>query len=603
VTGLRVLFITQYFPPEIGAAPTRAAHFARALARRGHRVTVVTGLPNHPGGVKDRQVGPGVTRWEDLELRRAWLFATPRKNPLTRLWNHLSFAISALPAAWKAGPQDVVLVTTPPLFVGVTARLVAALRRAPLVLDCRDDWPHAAIAVGEMRPGWLASMLGALAGSLYNAALRVVCANPGMARRLPQRGVDQGRVVLITNGADTDVFRPSPLPERRNGEPAQVLYSGTHGLIHGMDTLLEAVERLRGRSDIRFVLVGDGVTKQSLEARAQRHGLANLEFHASLPPAQLAEVIRESDLCVATMMDHPFCDDVIPVKVFDYLAAGRPVVAGARGDTAHVVESSGGGVLVPPGDAAALARAVVELVEDPERRRRLGESGARHVREHYARNSLGDRLAAVVEDVQGRSRGRAVAPRPGGLHGALKRGADLLSALLAVVVLLPVFVLIAALVRLDSAGPAFFRQRRVGRGSSEFIMLKFRTMRAGTPDLASHLVGPGSSYVTRLGRFLRRTSLDELPQLFNILRGHMSLVGPRPALFNQDDLIAMRQGCGVDALRPGVTGWAQIHGRDDIPLDLKVQLDRAYLDRVSPALDLVILFRTVATLFSPRGVY
>jgi O-antigen biosynthesis protein WbqP len=192
---------------------------------------------------------------------------------------------------------------------------------------------------------------------------------------------------------------------------------------------------------------------------------------------------------------------------------------------------------------------------------------------------------------------------PGGVHGALKRGLDATAAALLLALLSPLLALIAAAIRLDSPGPALFRQRRSGRWSREFEIVKFRTMKTGTPDLASHLLGPGSSQVTRVGRLLRRTSLDELPNLWNILRGEMALVGPRPALYNQDDLIAMRQQAGVDALRPGVTGWAQIHGRDDIPLQEKVAYDRYYRERCSLALDLWILARTVVTLFSSRGVY
>jgi len=199
--------------------------------------------------------------------------------------------------------------------------------------------------------------------------------------------------------------------------------------------------------------------------------------------------------------------------------------------------------------------------------------------------------------------GRALPPRPAGAYGVLKRAADGAFAAIALVLLSPLLAAIGLAIRLDSPGPAFFRQRRIGRGSAAFMIFKFRTMQTGTPDLASHLMGPGSSRVTRIGRLLRRTSLDELPQLINILRGEMALVGPRPALYNQYDLIAMRQEHDIDAYRPGITGWAQIHGRDDIPLDLKVGYDRHYAERCSAGLDLTILLRTAATLFSSRGVY
>jgi O-antigen biosynthesis protein WbqP len=196
-----------------------------------------------------------------------------------------------------------------------------------------------------------------------------------------------------------------------------------------------------------------------------------------------------------------------------------------------------------------------------------------------------------------------VPPAPTGAFGVFKRGGDMVAALLLGVALSPLLTAVAIAIVADSPGPVLFRQRRIGRGSREFTIVKFRTMRVGTPDLASHLVGPGSDRVTRVGRLLRRASIDELPQLWNILRGEMALVGPRPALYNQYDLIAMRQACAVDRLRPGVTGWAQIHGRDDIPLPVKVGHDRHYLEHCTPFLDLWILVRTVFTLFSSRGVY
>ena len=185
----------------------------------------------------------------------------------------------------------------------------------------------------------------------------------------------------------------------------------------------------------------------------------------------------------------------------------------------------------------------------------------------------------------------------------MKRAGDCVLAAIGLMVLSPVLLAIAIAIRIDSRGPALFRQRRIGRGSAPFTIVKFRTMQVGTPDLASHLMGPGSSRVTRIGGALRRSSLDELPQLWNVLRGDMALVGPRPALHNQDDLIALRRRSGVDALRPGVTGWAQIHGRDELSVEQKVVYDAWYLEHASPGLDLWILLRTGFTLFSKRGVY
>jgi len=214
-----------------------------------------------------------------------------------------------------------------------------------------------------------------------------------------------------------------------------------------------------------------------------------------------------------------------------------------------------------------------------------------------------DTARAVTGASAASAAARAIAPAPAGAYAVLKRGLDLLIAAALLVLLAPVMLLVAIAIRLDSPGPALFRQRRIGRGSSEFVILKFRTMKAGTPDLASHLIqGSAASRITGIGGFLRRTSLDELPQLWNVLRGDMALIGPRPALYNQYDLIALRQAEGVDALRPGVTGWAQVNGRDELPIPEKVRLDREYLVRCGAALDIDVMARTVLVLFTGRGV-
>jgi O-antigen biosynthesis protein WbqP len=184
----------------------------------------------------------------------------------------------------------------------------------------------------------------------------------------------------------------------------------------------------------------------------------------------------------------------------------------------------------------------------------------------------------------------------------LKRALDLLLALCAAVVLAVPSLLITLLVRSTSAGPAFYWSDRVGRGNKIFKMPKFRTMRAGTPAVATHLLQDPTVYVTTVGRFLRKTSLDELPQLLSILKGDMSFVGPRPALFNQADLIALRTQFGVHELMPGLTGWAQVSGRDELPIPQKVQRDVEYLQRRSFWFDLYILWLTVIKVVRRDGV-
>lgn len=184
----------------------------------------------------------------------------------------------------------------------------------------------------------------------------------------------------------------------------------------------------------------------------------------------------------------------------------------------------------------------------------------------------------------------------------MKRVMDLTLVMIAAVIALPVAAIVALAVRLTSPGPALYWSDRVGRCGAIFRMPKFRTMKVGTPVVATHLMVDARSVLTPIGGFLRRTSLDEMPQMWSVLTGAMSLVGPRPALFNQDDLIALRQAAGVSDLAPGITGWAQINGRDELPIPAKVALDREYLDRQSINFDLLIIIKTVAKMLGDQTV-
>lgn len=184
----------------------------------------------------------------------------------------------------------------------------------------------------------------------------------------------------------------------------------------------------------------------------------------------------------------------------------------------------------------------------------------------------------------------------------MKRLFDFVMSLIGITVLSPIILIVALAVKLTSPGPMLFKQRRIGKNNDEFQIYKFRTMRIDTPNVPTHLLENPEQWITPVGKFLRKTSLDELPQLFNILKGEMSIVGPRPALYNQIDLKEMRTEAGVHKLVPGLTGWAQINGRDEIPLSLKVKLDKEYLERKNFFFDIKIIFMTVLSVLKSEGV-
>lgn len=184
-----------------------------------------------------------------------------------------------------------------------------------------------------------------------------------------------------------------------------------------------------------------------------------------------------------------------------------------------------------------------------------------------------------------------------------KRVIDILVSFCGIVLLSWLFIILCVAIKIDSKGPIFFKQKRVGKGKKYFNILKFRTMYIDTPkDMPTHLLADPEQYITKVGRFLRKTSLDELPQLFNIFAGQMSIIGPRPALWNQEDLIALRDEVGANDVMPGLTGWAQINGRDELELDVKAKLDGEYVERLSFGFDLKCFFGTITSVLKQEGV-
>lgn len=189
------------------------------------------------------------------------------------------------------------------------------------------------------------------------------------------------------------------------------------------------------------------------------------------------------------------------------------------------------------------------------------------------------------------------------VYPVVKRIIDFTLSLIAMLILWPLFLVIAIIIKIDSKGPVFFKQKRVGKNKEYFYILKFRTMRTDTPnDMPTHLLKDPEAFITKSGKFLRKTSLDELPQIINILKGEMSIIGPRPALWNQYDLIAERDKYNANNVYPGLTGWAQINGRDELPIDIKSKLDGQYVEKIGLLFDIKIFLKTIFSVLKSEGV-
>src|SRR5947209_2861077 len=406
---MRVLIISQLFTPEMGALPNRLYPFTRHLAVQGHDVFVATGMPNYPTGkvfpdyrgrLFVRESIDGVT------VLRTASYTVPRNvSKVAQLLSYTSFLPAVLQSAWRAGDVDVVLFTSPPIFPALPSILLAKLRRAKLVVDLRDLWPDEVVAVGAAKEGSLGiRCLRLIERWMYREADLITCTTQAFIDTVVQRAVDGNRLCLLPNGADVELFRPMPrenevAAEYSFGDRLVVMYSGLLGIKHGLETLLDAAAILRDRKDIVFFVRGEGPRREALIRRATDMGLQNVIFGRERRLEDLPYLLGRADVCLTTLLPDPYFDKIVSVKTFEYLACGKPVVGALAGEGARVLEASGGGIVVRPGDARAMASAILELHASPERRAALGEAGRRHVAKYYSRSVIAARLEEMLTEL------------------------------------------------------------------------------------------------------------------------------------------------------------------------------------------------------------
>jgi len=403
---MRILYLSQYFPPEVGATQTRAYEMARYLVSAGHQVTMLTEVPNHPSGTIPPEYRGKLYERADLEgidVIRVWVKASPKKTFATRMVFYLTYMIAAALAGLilARGRYDVLYATSPPLFVGGAALALSYLRRIPLVFEVRDLWPESAVALGEIANPRAVVLAGKLEEMCYNRARCVVVVTEGIRRRLEERGFG-GKVALIPNGANTDLFRPDPeagaalRAELGVTDKFLVLYAGIHGVAQGLETVLEAARQLQGMPDIHFLFVGEGPKKAELLALRNKLGLSNVTMLAERPRSEMPAFLSAADVALVPLRKLGLFEGAVPSKMFDAWACGCPVILSIDGEARQVLEHADAGVFVEPENAGQMADAILALRNDPDQMRCYRENGRHFVEAHHSRQRLATRLEALL---------------------------------------------------------------------------------------------------------------------------------------------------------------------------------------------------------------
>lgn len=408
---MRVLVLTNYFPPEIGGAAHLLYELAESFVQRGHEVTVVTGFPRYNVRATPSRYQRGLVMQEEIagiRVLRIRVPAVPRTSLVLRGVEHLLAPTVLFAGALTRGRHDVVFTYSPPLPFGVAACVLGFLHRRPAVVSVQDLFPKEAVMLGLLKSRPLIRLFEALERFVYRRASRIVVHSPANRAHVLAHGGHPERTVVVSNWADTERIRPR---ERENGLRRRlgltgrfvVSYAGTMGWCQDMTVVLEAARRLRAVPDVVFLLVGDGPDKPRAEERARALGLTNVVFLPTQDLDTYVEILAASDVSLINLNKN-LKTPVVPSKLLNIMAAGRPVVASLPldGDAPKIIAAAGCGVCVDAGDAVGLTEAIRTLYGDRDLARHMGQNGRTYAEREFSRAACVARFEALFESARGR---------------------------------------------------------------------------------------------------------------------------------------------------------------------------------------------------------
>jgi colanic acid biosynthesis glycosyl transferase WcaI len=407
---MKILYISQYFPPEMGAPAARASELSRHWADAGHDVTVLTGFPNHPRGVVPAEYRAKFRRLVFCQcigganVVRTWLLPFPNRKAYERMLNYASFSVSAASTGIFLARPDVVIGSSPQLLVALSACFLARWKRVPFVFEVRDLWPESLAAVGAgSSNSLLHRSLGGIAGFLYRQADRVVVVTPAFEDYLVEHWqVPREKISIVENGVETQLFSPragSDLKKSLGLEGKFVVsYIGTMGMAHGLQTILDAAANLQGTDPgIVFLLVGEGAEKARIAATAKERRLKNVHFLDQQPREKIPDYIAASDACLVLLKKTEVFKTVIPTKMLEFMSCARPVILGVRGQAQDILEEAQAGLLIEPENADDLVNAICLLNANQEKRREFGKNGREYVLRKFSRRRTAEKYIRELE--------------------------------------------------------------------------------------------------------------------------------------------------------------------------------------------------------------
>ena len=396
---MNILYVSQYFPPEMGAPSARASELSFHWARPGHCVTVLTGFPNHPTGTVPEAYRAPFRRliyrekFQNVDVLRTWLLPFPNRKPWERMLNYSSFCLSSAISGLRISSPDIVIGSSPQLLVALSAYWLSRAKRVPFIFEVRDLWPESLAAVGiGGETSFLHRSLRKIAAFLYHQADHIVVVTPAFRQHIATNyGVPSNKISVIANGVETGHFSPNQVDEtlRRNlGIEAKftICYIGTMGMAHGLETLVEAARFLQAsHPEITFLLVGEGAEKQRIIDRAQSQRLTNIRFLDQQSRDRIPHYINASDAALVLLRKSDVFKTVIPTKMLECMSCARPLIVGVDGEARRLVDAAQAGICFEPGNPDALVQGILKLAAEPLLCQTYGRNGRRYIVEHLSR--------------------------------------------------------------------------------------------------------------------------------------------------------------------------------------------------------------------------
>ena len=401
---MHIIFLTHYFYPEGNAPASRTFDNCKRWVAKGHKVTVVTGVPNVPDGIIYEGYKNRFFQWEKMNgisVLRVWTYIAPNKGFFKRVLNYLSFMISSLLGIILIKKGDLVIATSPQFFCGVAGFIFSELKKLPFILEVRDIWPESIIATEALKSRRLIKILEHIELFLYRHSKKIVVVTESFKKIISNKGIQRDKIFIVKNGADLTLF----CPQDRENEVRKkfnlhgkfvISYIGTIGMAHALNQVLYVARGLYDRKDIIFLLVGSGAERNILIREKENKQLDNIIFIEKQFRYLIPSFYAASDICLVTLKNTPLFKTVIPSKIFEIMAMAKPIILGVDGEAREIIEKSKSGLFVEPENHIELKKAILRLYNNPESAQKLGRNGRRFVEKYFDRDKLANDYLEIL---------------------------------------------------------------------------------------------------------------------------------------------------------------------------------------------------------------